>query len=65
MATNNITALRDELLEMFDGLKAGKVKLPQAKEINNTAGKVIGTAKVQLEYAKLTGSKATIPFLAK
>lgn len=63
MATNNITALRDELLEVFDGLRTGKIKPPMAKEINNTAGKIIGSVKVQLEYCKLSSIKPEIAFL--
>lgn len=63
MATNNITALRDELLEVFDGLRSGKIKPPMAKEVNNTAGKIIGSCKVQLEFHKLAGTKPEIRFL--
>ena len=63
MATNNITELRDELLQVFDGLRSGKIKPPMAKEINNTAGKIIGSVKVQLEFCKLAGSKPDIKFL--
>lgn len=63
MATNNITDLRNELLEVFDGLRNGKVKPPMAKEINNTAGKIIGSCKVQLEFSKLAGTKPEIKFL--
>lgn len=65
MSVTNVTGLRDELLDVFTKLRSGHIKPPLAKEINNTAGKVIGTAKVQLEYCKLTGVKPNIPFLAK
>jgi hypothetical protein len=65
MSVTNITGLRDELLDVFGKLRSGHMKPPQAKEINNTAGKIIGTAKVQLEYCKMTGTKQNIPFLAK
>lgn len=65
MATNNITQLRDELLEVFDKLRSGHVKPPMAKEINNTAGKIIGSVKVQLEYCKLAQIKPDIDFLEK
>lgn len=63
MATNNITELRDELLQVFDGLRSGKLKPQMAKEVNNTAGKIIGSVKVQLEFCKLSGSKPEIKFL--
>ena len=63
MSTNNITGLRNELLDLFDQLRANKIKPVTAKEINNTAGKIIGSAKVQLEFHKLAGSKPDIKFL--
>lgn len=63
MATTDITSLRNELLEVFDQLRSGKMKPAMAKEINNTAGKVIGSVKVQLEFCKLSGSKPEIKFL--
>lgn len=63
MATNNITALRNELLTMFDDLRSGKMQPKRAVEVNNTAGKIINSAKVQLEYAKLTKTQPEIAFL--
>ena len=48
---------------MFDKLRDGDMDLKQAAEINNTAGKIINTAKVQLAYAALRGEHPTIPFL--
>lgn len=48
---------------MFNQLKAGKIDLKQAKEMNNTAGKIIATAKVQLEYAAMTNTTPKIDFL--
>lgn len=50
---------------MFAGLKAGKINPKVSKEMNNAAGKVIATAKVELEYeaAKQRNSGLIIPFL--
>jgi hypothetical protein len=48
---------------MFNQLKAGEIDLKQAKEMNNTAGKVIATAKIQLEYAAMTNTAPDIDFL--
>jgi adhesin HecA-like repeat protein len=59
----NITDIRDSLIEVFDKLRDGDMDLKQAAEINNTAGKIINTAKVQLAYAALRGEQPTIPFL--
>jgi hypothetical protein len=63
MSTNRITELRNDLLEVYDGLRTGSIEPKEAKEINNTAGKIIATAKVQLEYSGLRGEKPEIDFL--
>jgi hypothetical protein len=62
-STINITDVRDQLLEVFDGLRAGTVDIKNAVEINNTAGKIINTAKVQIAYSALRGEAPYIPFL--
>lgn len=59
----NITDIRDSLIEVFDKLRDGDMDLKQASEINNTAGKIINTAKVQIAYAALRGEQPVIPFL--
>ena len=59
----NITDVRNHLLEVFDGLRAGTVDIKNAVEINNTAGKIINTAKVQIAYSALRGEAPYIPFL--
>jgi adhesin HecA-like repeat protein len=59
----NITDIRDSLIEVFNKLRDGDIDLKQASEINNTAGKIINTAKVQLAYAALRGEQPIIPFL--
>lgn len=59
----NVLDLRDELVTVFDSLKAGEMKRNDTKEMANVAGKIIGTVKLQLEYSKLTGRKPDIDFL--
>ena len=63
MSKMNVEDLRDKLTEQFDDLLAGKLTVDKAKEISNMAGKVMNTAKVQMEYNKLTRNKKTIDFL--
>lgn len=63
MATLTITELRNDLLKVYDGLRSGSIESKDAKEINNTAGKVIASAKVQLEYSAVRGEKPEIDFL--
>lgn len=59
----NITDIRDQLIEVFSGLRNGTVEIKDAVEINNTAGKIINTAKVQIAYSALRGEAPYIPFL--
>jgi len=59
----NITQLRSSLIETFNSLRAKEIGLNEAKELANTAGKIVSTAKVQLEYNKWCGSKKEINFL--
>ena len=54
----NANELQKELSELFMSLKSGKIKPPVACEMNNAAGKMIGLAKLQLEYARL-GKQST------
>jgi hypothetical protein len=42
-----------ELQLVFDELKAGNIKAKEAAELTNCVGKMIGLAKVQLEYHAL------------
>ena len=59
----NITELRESLAENYEMLKEGKMEIKLGKELANTAGKVINTLKVQLEYNKQMGIKEEIDFL--
>jgi hypothetical protein len=59
----NIHELRDQLLDAYDWVKADPRRSNQVKEMANTAGKVIGTLKLELEYAMLRHEKPSIPFL--
>ena len=58
-----ITEIRDQLIEVFNGLRDGSMDAKDAFEINNTAGKIINTAKVQIAYSALRGEAPYIPFL--
>ena len=57
------TQLRDELADIFDNLKAGALQPKEAAELANVAGKMINSAKVQLEYYALKKETPSIPFL--
>lgn len=62
---SNITELREQLLDAFDWVKSDARRANQVKEMANTAGKVLGTIKLQMEYAMLKGEEPDIPFIGK
>ncbi|WP_313695075.1 hypothetical protein [Achromobacter mucicolens] len=59
-----ITDIRNHLVDVFNALRDGKMEAKEAVEINNTAGKIIASAKVQLAYHAMRGESPCIPFLA-
>lgn len=59
----NAEELRDELAQTFAQLKAGEIKPSEAAELANLAGKMISSAKVQVEYYALRKEAPTIAFL--
>ena len=59
----NAEELRDELAQTFAQLKSGEIKPSEAAELANIAGKMIGSAKVQVEYYTLRKEAPTIAFL--
>jgi len=60
----NVTELRDQLSQVFNELRNNTVKHTDAAELANIAGKMINSAKVQLEYYALRKESPTISFLA-
>lgn len=61
---NNLKELREELSEVFARLKGGSLDAKDAKELNNSAGKIINSAKVELEYYNLRKETPNIPFIS-
>lgn len=60
----NITELREQLSQVFYELRNNTVKHTDAAELANIAGKMINSAKVQLEYYALRKEIPSITFLA-
>jgi len=60
----DVEELRGQLSEVFAGLKAGTIKPKEAAELANLAGKMINSAKVQVEYFALRKEAPEINFLA-
>lgn len=52
---DNVKKLRDDLLQTYALLRSGEVGISEAKSVANMAGKIMSTAKTQLEYNKFAG----------
>lgn len=63
MPSKNIKELRDTLLEDYDMLRKDPRRVVQVGELANVAGKIISSAKVELEYAALRKEKPDVEFL--
>jgi hypothetical protein len=61
----NVTELRNSLAKIFVELQSGDINHEQARELAKIAGKMINSAKVQLDYQNLRGDIPQIPFLDK
>lgn len=59
----NCDELRDALALVFDRLKAGEIKPVEAAEMANIAGKMINSAKAQIEYYTIRKESPRINFL--
>jgi hypothetical protein len=59
----NITELRNQLVDVFNKLREKEIGVSEAKELANVSGKIISSAKTQLEYNRYCGSKNSIKFL--
>ena len=59
----NIKQLREMLIENFELLKNDKLEKGKAKELSNTAGKIIATITTELKYQQHLGQKRKIDFL--
>ena len=59
----NIAELRQELAKVFEQLRSGVLSPKHAKELNNAAGKIINSCKVQIDYANMREEKVQIDFL--
>ena len=60
----NVNELRDQLATVFAGLQSGTIPHKDASELANLAGKMINSAKVQVEYYALRKEAPEIPFLS-
>ena len=54
----NVSELRNELSAVYKDLRGGEVDAKVAKELANLAGKMINSAKIQIDYHTMRGDKA-------
>lgn len=59
----NVKALRDELVEVFQAVKEGKMDVGQGKTLVATSNAMLKSAQLELEHAKLIGKTKVIKFL--
>lgn len=57
--SNNINDLRAHLFDALAGLKNKSVDIETARAISDIAQVIVNTAKVEVDYAKATGSKGS------
>jgi len=59
----NVSELREQLSDVFNDLRNGTIKSTDAAEFANLAGKMINSAKVQIEYMNMRKISKPIDFL--
>lgn len=57
--SNTIDDLRAMLMDTMRDLKDGKIDIERAKAISDTAQTLVNVAKVEVDYAKLTGQSGS------
>lgn len=58
-----VNSVREEIRNLQKSLKEGKITVSEAKEHGNLIGKMINSAKVQVEYYSLLKETPQIDFL--
>jgi len=59
----NVNDMRDRLEILYLNLETGMTKAVDGKEMANVAGKMLSSAKLQLEYCSLRKERPNIAFL--
>lgn len=59
----DINAMRTDLFDVLRGLKNGSIDVATAKAINETAQVLINSAKVEVDFLKVTNGKAGSGFI--
>lgn len=59
----NIKQLRNSLIENYSLMKTGKMPTETGKQLANTAGKLLSSVKIEMDYLNMQGQKRKIDFL--
>lgn len=59
----NVRELRESLADNYDQMRDKKMDCNLGKELANTAGKILHSVKIELEYNTYMGTKKRIEFL--
>jgi hypothetical protein len=54
MTNRTIEGLREHLFSVIEGVRAGSVKVDQARVVNDLAQTLVNSAKVEIEYLRAT-----------
>lgn len=54
-STKSISDLRETLFATIEGLRNGSVDLDKARAVNEVAKTIVDTAKVEVDYLRVTG----------
>ena len=61
--SKTIADLREALFDTIEKVKAGQIQPDQARQITDLAQVIVNSAKVEVDAARLLGSRETVPFL--
>ena len=59
----NVKELRDSLVQSYVGVQKDEMPLNTAKQLANTAGRILNSVKLELEYNKAVNVKKNIEFM--
>lgn len=59
----NVSEMRTRLATIFDSLEKGDIDPRVAKQMNNSAGKILYSIRVQLEQSSLRNERPNIDWL--
>lgn len=63
MSNKTINDLRASLFTTIEQLQSGKIEIDRAKAISEVAGRIIESAKVKVEFQRVTGQDTASTFL--